>query len=76
MKPSAKCWFYFSIEGNYTYLPVKLHLLKTNSLNMVVTVPSCRRKSSICIGQLFGLKEVTGIGINLLFSLRLVLKMT
>ena len=39
IKGNAKCWFHFSISGNYTYLPLKLHLLKTNSLNMVVKFP-------------------------------------
>lgn len=52
VKPSSKCWFHFSISGSYTYLPVKLHLQRTNTLSIVVHFYLFSQKYMICIGLL------------------------
>ncbi len=35
-KASNRCWFYFSIDGVYNYLPVKLFFQKVNTMSSVV----------------------------------------
>lgn len=52
IKPSSKCWFHFSISGSYSYLPVKLHLQRTNSLNIVVLLTLFSQKCMTYIGPL------------------------